>query len=78
MKLTPADYVIKIFGGVRATARTLNRTPSTISKWRHYQSKYAPKGTLPSNAIPQILKKAQELQLDITAEDLIEGREVVE
>ena len=69
MQLSPAEYVIHMFGGVRATARALNKTPSAISKWHH---KYD--GMIPSKNLPNILLKAQEMELDIKPEDLVIGR----
>lgn len=60
-----------MFGGVRATARALNKTPSAISKWHRDNN-----GNVPTRSQIQILKKAQELELDITPKDLIYGREV--
>lgn len=71
MQLSPAEYVIHIFGGVRATARALNMAPSAISKWQHQSN-----GVIPSKNMQKILTKAVELQLDITPEDLVVGRSV--
>lgn len=72
LKLTPAEYVIKTFGGVRATARAIEYTPEAISKWR-----YQGKGRVPTSAQELILDKADEMGLDIKPRDLIYGREVV-
>lgn len=71
MKLKPAEYVIKEFGGVRATARVIGYTPEAISKWR-----YQGRGRVPSGVQELILDKAVEMGRDITARDLIKGREV--
>lgn len=73
MKLTPADYVIKQFGGVRATARAIGRTPSSISKWRTRISKQGIKGGIPSSVQSVILKQAKKLKLNIQPHDLIGG-----
>lgn len=64
---TPAQHVISIIGGVRATARKLKKTPGTISTWKK-------KGNVPGPAQAQILAIAEEENLDITAHDLILGR----
>ena len=69
MQLSPAEYIVRAFGGVRATARALNKTPSAVSKW---QNQYG--GVIPSSNLQKILNKAEELSLDITPEDLILGR----
>ena len=71
VKLNPAEFVIHMFGGVRATARALEKTPSTISKWQHENE-----GRIPTKNILSILVKSKELKLDITADDLIHGREL--
>lgn len=73
-KLSPAEYVIYIFGGVRATARAVGRTPPVVSKW----AKEKGKGRVPVQVQPEILRVARERNLDITAEDLILGRVVEE
>lgn len=70
-QLNPAEYVIHIFGGVRATARALNKTPSTISKWQRQNN-----GIIPSSNLQTIIDKAKELNLDITPDDLVYGRAV--
>lgn len=33
-KATPADKVIRAFGGVRPLAREIDVAPSTVAKWR--------------------------------------------
>lgn len=64
----PVEIVISAFQGVRATARALGiNDPSTISKWRKNRS-------IPSSRYQQILSKARELGLNLSAEDLIIGR----
>lgn len=76
MHLTPAEYIILKFKGVRATARALGRSPSSVSKWRSTKSEQGTGGNIPSRAARQILAKARELHLDITPDDLLFGREV--
>lgn len=77
--LSPADYIIHIFGGVRATARAIGRTPPTVSKWQRGHTQKGHKvstGALPADVLKPILEKAKADNLDITAEDLILGRKV--
>ena len=62
------DYVIHIFGGVRATARAIGRDPSAVSKWRHETK------IIPTAAQRIILDIARRKKLPITANDLIYGR----
>lgn len=71
MKLTPAEYVIFKFGGVIRTAEALGRDKSAISRWLH-----KPGGLIPNQMQATVLKRARELKIDITAEDLIVGRNV--
>ena len=75
-KLNPAEYVILVFGGVNATARALNRSPGSVSMWRAPKSKKGLGGRIPSQAQLLILKKAKQLKLDITPDDLIDGRTI--
>lgn len=75
-KLSPAEYVIKMFGGVRPTSRLFVKSASNISRWQNYCPKTNPKGTIPSKYHRSILEKAAELNIDITPRDLIYGREV--
>lgn len=76
MKLTPADFVIQKFGGVRATARALKKSPSSVCKWRTRVTKKGIKGSIPNTAQAIILKRAKQLKVNIKAADLIGGRVV--
>lgn len=78
MHLSPAEYVIRCFKGVRATARVLDRSPSSVSKWTRPKDERGTGGYIPSRAAREILAKAKELSLDITPADLLFGREVSE
>lgn len=73
--LSPAEYVIRQFKGVRATARAIGRSPSSVSKWRCPKGeKRGCDGQVPGTVQRVILEKARELGLDITPSDLINGR----
>lgn len=74
--LTPAEYVIRKFGGVRKTAFAIGRDPGSVSKWRLPKEKRGTGGLIPGLAQAAILKAAKEKGLDITADDLIHGRTV--
>lgn len=52
------------FGGIRRMAEHLNEAPSTVQGWKAA-------GRIPSTKQPTVLAKAQEVQLDVTAEDVI-------
>ena len=66
---TPVDYVIRTFGGVRATARAIGVPFQTVFTWRK-------SGLLPAWQQKRILAIARAQTLDITAEDLILGRSI--
>lgn len=66
----PAELVVRAFGGVRAAARLLNCEASTVSRWKQ-------SGKVPAGWQKEILKAAWERGIDLTAHDLIFGREVV-
>lgn len=70
MYLTPAAYVILIFGGVRQCAKHIGRTASSVSKWQ------TGSGLIPSQMQARILFKAQQLKLDLTEHDIIHGRKL--
>jgi hypothetical protein len=72
-RLSPAEHVIRTIGGVRKTARAIGREPSSISAWR---SAKGTNGQVPRNAQRSILTYARAKKLDITASDLILGRDV--
>jgi len=68
-KMTPAEIVIEVFGGVRATARALKLAPSSVSRWVTDRN-----GLVPQAQQYKILKIASRKQLKITPTDLIIGR----
>ena len=76
MKLSPAEYLIHVFGGVRATARIVDREPSSVSKWQNYIDKTGSQGGIPRVIHQTILKHAKKNGLDFTADDLVNGRNV--
>lgn len=76
MFLNPAQYVVHVFGGVRATARAIDRYAGTVSKWNSPKTKQGAAGKIPSGEYLHILNVARGSKLDITPDDLINGREV--
>lgn len=76
--MNPAEYVIKLFGGVRPLARIIGKSPSAISCWRKNRSnnKSKAKGNIPSSVHIKILNEAKKRGLDVNANDLVFGREV--
>lgn len=72
--LSPAEYVIKLLGGVRPTARAVGRHPASVVAWKRSRAKKGTNGMIPDKCHHQILKLAKERGLDITPTDLLLGR----
>jgi len=64
--MKPTMCVFRAFGGVRATARMLGLSPSTVSRWQRT-------GFIPSRHHANILAKAKLLNKRLTAKNLIYG-----
>lgn len=71
--LTPAQYIINQFGGLRAAARALGCSSSSVYRWQHYKNRHGEVGRIPSSMQNIILEKAHEMGLDITPEHLVHG-----
>lgn len=69
MFLNPVQYTIRVFGGVRATARAIGRSPSAVSLWQSRSS-----GLLPSSVQRAVLDKAKDLRIPLTPKDIIYGK----
>lgn len=75
-KLTPADLVIKRFGGVRPLARELNKNPSTISLWcSRHQGKIPNRSANgdPKGTHIKLLELAKKRSIPLTPDELING-----
>jgi hypothetical protein len=68
VRITPVDLVIQSFGGVRAAARVLKLDPATVSRWQQ-------SGRVPAKRQENVLQLAWERGIDLTAHDLIFGRQ---
>lgn len=68
---TPAERVISAFGGVRATARIIERSSSTVSRWQKPRDQGGTGGRVPSSAQGVLLAHARANGIALTAEDLI-------
>lgn len=66
---SPVDLVIEQFGGVRKLARAIGRDPAAVSRWKKL-------GTVPTAVQRRILEVAWERDMDVTAHDMIFGREI--
>jgi len=76
MHMTPACYAIHVFGGVTQLAKAIGKDASRVSRWQRDRAKAD--GGIPPDAQRRILEIAKERNLDIKAEDLILGREVMQ
>lgn len=63
--MTPKDVVIKVFGGVRATARACNLTHPAVSQWGD---------NVPSRHHQKLIRAAQAGGKLLTPIDLVYGR----
>lgn len=72
--LTPAEFVIRTFGGVRATARLVGRSQPSVSAWRRPKSRKGTGGSIPAGLYLVILRIARSRRMDVGASDLISGR----
>lgn len=67
----PAERVIAVFGGVRATARIIGRSSSTVSRWQKPRAEGGTGGAVPTSSQGKLLTYAREHGLALTADDLI-------
>lgn len=65
---TPVDYIIEIFGGVRALARGINQTHVSVINWR---KSHNGAGLVPTHIQGRILELARKRGLKLTADDFI-------
>lgn len=77
MKLKPAAYVVRLFGGVRATARAAGRTPGAVCLWKKSAKDGGGGGKVPAGVRRTLLRVAKKRGLDLTSNDLDFGREVL-
>ena len=66
--MTPVQLAIQGFGGVRRLAKVIDRDPAAVSRWQR-------SGIVPSAAQKQLLEIAWERGIQLTAHDIIFGRE---
>ena len=65
---TPYELCIAEFGGVRELARQIGRDAGSVSKWSR-------NGTIPTAIQKKLLERAWDLGLQISAHELIFGKE---
>jgi hypothetical protein len=65
--LTPVEFAIESFGGLRVMARAINRDPASVCRWKRH-------GTIPANVQKDVLKAAADIGLNLTPVDIIYGK----
>ncbi len=66
---TPVELAIDMFGGVRKLARALGRDPAAVSRWQK-------SGVVPTSVQRRLLGLGWGRGINITAHDIVFGREV--
>jgi len=74
-KRSAAECLIAAFGGVIKAANSLNKCPTEVSRLKRSKDKGGCGGDVPRSWQKAALQIAKERGLDLTAEDLILGRE---
>lgn len=75
---SPAELVIERLGGVSKVARLLGQDYSSVLRWPRPKDQKGAEGKVPTHAQRTILDYARANGLDLTAEDLIYGRNSVD
>lgn len=70
---TPAEYVIKKFGGIASTARIVGRTRQAVWKWKQPVATGGTRGRIPGKLHLLILSAARQRGIPLTAFDLTYG-----
>ena len=73
--MSPAEYVIQIFGGIRPLARVLGIAPSNIICWKKPNTICPDGGNIPARYHRALLAEAHNRNLALTPEQLIYGVE---
>ncbi len=71
MRFSPASWAIRQFGGASVLARAVGCQRHDVSHWKAAER-------IPSRRLPAVLEAAKQRGLDVTAEDLIRGRETLQ
>lgn len=76
IRMSPFDYAIHHFGGVRSMGRLLGVQPSQISRLRRKRDKTGKVGLIPGTMQQKILEHARVKELPITTDNVVYGGEV--
>lgn len=67
--LTPAQYLIHTFLGLRRAARAVGIDPSNLCRWAQ-----RPEGYIPAQVQLKVIKAAKERGVELTSDDIIYGK----
>ena len=77
MHITPAQWVVKQFGGNRAVARAIGCAPCSVIRWKR-RANGEVHGAIPPDQQRLILTWSESKGIDVTARDLIMGRDLAD
>ena len=77
-RLTPVEVAARAFGSQYKLAKALGVPDRTISHWKRSKDRKGCDGDIPRTYLRKVLTIARTKGLDLTADDLIFGREVQE
>lgn len=69
--MSPAESIIKKFGGVRATARALSMSPGAVCRWPKPRLEGGCDGEIPTRNHRKIIVAARDLNIDLNPSELI-------
>lgn len=72
--MTPAEVVIDVFGGIRATARVLDVEPSTVCRWTWERRRGGTGGLVPQRYFEVLMIAATTRNKLLTLEHLHKGK----
>lgn len=72
--MTPAEVVIDVFGGVRATAKAAELAPSTVCRWMQPRKRGGTGGLVPQAHFQALQDAAHLIGKIITIEHLVIGK----
>ncbi len=72
---TPAEVVIRSFGGIGKTARALGIDKTSVSQWTNPRRRKVV-GLIPNKVQRKVLEVAREMNIQLTTRDIIYGRTV--
>ena len=66
-QVTPVELAINEFGGIRELARSINRDPAAVCRWKR-------SGNIPSAIQRKLLQTAWDRGIQLSAHDIVFGK----